>query len=124
MTTTDAQPAGQVLFNPFDPAFRADPYPVFRRLREEEPVHQSPFGILVLSRYDDCVTMLRDHRSSSDNQNSDDFKAIQSTEVDADAMLMQTRPFLFMDPPDHTRLRGLVNKAFTPRVVEQLRPRI
>jgi len=125
MTTTDAQPTGQVLFNPFDPAFRADPYPIFRRMREEEPVHQSPFGMLVLSRYDDCVAMLRDHRSSSDGQNSDDFKeAWQRGDVDADAMLMSTRPFLFMDPPDHTRLRGLVNKAFTPRVVEQLRPRI
>ena len=108
-----------VSFNPFDPDFRIDPYSAYRRLRTEDPVHRSPLGALVLSRYADCVAVLRDRRWSSDFQN-----AVQTGfEPDLD-LLGDARPFLFLDPPDHTRLRGLVSKAFTPRVVEGLRPRI
>lgn len=108
-----------LMFNPLDPSFRIDPYPVYRRLRTEDPIHQSPFGVRVMSRYADCVAILRDRRWSSDARNS----SYGSFEPDLD-LLGDARPFLFLDPPDHTRLRGLVSKAFTPRVVEGLRPRI
>ena len=124
-TNTDAAAETPIQFNPFDPSFRADPYGVYNRLREEEPVHQSPLGFFVLTRYEDCANILRDPRSSNDFVNS----AQAQQEAAKQGLDLQqiagegTRPFLFMDPPDHTRLRGLVSKAFTPRVVEGLRPR-
>lgn len=108
-----------VTFNPFDPNFRIDPYFTYRRLRSEDPVHQSPLGALVLSRYADCVAVLKDRRWSSDFRNAEQ----PGFEPDLD-ILGDSRPFLFLDPPDHTRLRGLVSRAFTPRVVEELRSRI
>ena len=114
-----------LVFNPLDPAFRIDPYPTYARLRAEDPVHQAEFGALVFSRYDDCMALLRDPRSSSDGRNSTAYKeAIEQGTVDSEMLIMEEPSFLFLDPPDHTRLRGLVNKAFTPRVVERLRPRI
>ncbi len=115
-----------IVFNPLDPAFRIDPYSVYRRLREEAPVHQGPFGAWVFSRYADCVAILKDPRLSSDGRNSEAFEnAVEQGLFDPDQNLVNgAQSFLFLDPPDHTRLRGLVSKAFTPRVVEALRPRI
>jgi cytochrome P450 len=116
--------AEPLAFNPFDPSFRTDPYSTYRRLLVEDPVHHTPFGFIVLSRYDDCAAVLRDPRSSSDPRTSvyyDTFMAGRSEE-EVFGELAGFRPFLFMDPPDHTRLRSLVSKAFTPKVVEGLRP--
>ncbi len=115
-----------VIFNPLDPNFHIDPYAVYARLRAEQPIHESPIGAWVLSRYADCAAILKDHRSSSDARNSDIFKnAVEQGQIDPEQQaLSNTQPFLFLDPPDHTRLRGLVSKAFTPKVVEGLRPRI
>jgi cytochrome P450 len=115
-----------ILFNPLDPAFRVDPYPVYARLRAEAPIYQPPFGGFVLSRYADCEALLKDPRSSSDFRNSDAFAQFveQQGGDPNEAFLGGARPFLFLDPPDHTRLRGLVNKAFTPKTVEGLRARI
>jgi cytochrome P450 len=122
--TTDITPENEIGFNPFAPGFRTNPYPTYNRMREEDPVHQSLFG-LVLSRYADCASILRDPRASSDSRKSEGFAAFTEAQgLDPDAVLRETQPFLFLDPPDHTRLRGLVNKAFTPHVVEELRPRI
>ena len=114
-------------FNPFDPEFRRDPYPVYRRLREQAPVQQSLPGLIVCSRYADCATLLRHPKASSDGRKATAFQEYAAQNpgaFDADEFMNETRPFLFLDPPDHTRLRGLVNKAFTPHVVERLRPRI
>ncbi|MBF6601224.1 MAG: cytochrome P450 [Dehalococcoidia bacterium] len=112
-------------FNPFDPAFREDPYPTYTALLQGEPVREGILGLFVLPRYADCVAMLRDPRSSNDQRNSEMFDAVAAAQsLDADTALMESQPFLFMDPPDHTRLRGLVSKAFTPRVIDALRPRI
>jgi cytochrome P450 len=118
--------AGPALFNPFDPGFRVDPYPVYRRLREESAVHQTVPGTWVLSRYADCAALLRDPRASNDARNSVEYQALARDQngSGAQGFDVEGRSFLFLDPPDHTRLRGLVSKAFTPRVVEQLRPRI
>ena len=115
-----------IVFNPLDPAFRIDPYSVYRRLREEAPVHQGPLGAWVFSRYADCLAILKDPRSSSDPRNSEAFEnAVEQGQFDPDQNLVNgAQAFLFLDPPDHTRLRGLVSKAFTPRVVEAMRPRI
>jgi cytochrome P450 len=110
----------EVLFNPFQPEFHADPYPFYRRLREQDPVHQSPMGFWVLTRYDDCVAVLRDQRFGRE-----EFQQML-TAVYGDDTEKPTLPrsMLFRDPPDHTRLRGLVSKAFTPRTIEQMRGHI
>jgi cytochrome P450 len=122
-----------VIYDPTDPRWTSDPFPLYRVLREESPIHRSPLGFWVLARHADCLAVLRDRRASSDDANTD--QALLSTSVfDRDphaspiddflaAAERDNRPFLFRDPPDHTRLRGLVSKAFTPRMVEGLRAR-
>ena len=119
--------ATPLLFNPLDPAFRVDPYSFYARLRAEAPVYQTPVGSWVLSRYADCSAALRDHaRWSSDLRNNATYqRALAEGRVDpSQEALGKTPPFLILDPPDHTRLRGLVSKAFTPKVVEGLRPHV
>jgi len=113
MATTD------VLFNPFLPEFHADPYPFYRRLREQDPVHQTPMGFWVLTRYDDCVTALRDPRFGRE-----EFQQMLAAVYGGEESDRLPRSMLFRDPPDHTRLRALVSKAFTPRVIEQMRDHI
>ena len=113
------------MFNPFDVEFRKNPYPTYERLLAEAPVHESPLGGLVLSRYADCTALLRHPRASNDGRKSDNFRALcEQQGFDYEVIMAESRSFLFLDPPDHTRLRGLVNKAFTPRVIETMRPRI
>jgi cytochrome P450 len=108
-----------VTFNPMDPEFVANPYPTYHRLRAEEPVHRSPLGFWVLTRYDDVVAALRDPRLAKEA-----IAAFVAARLGTTATPVSALSMLDRDPPDHTRLRGLVNKAFTPRVVEGLRPRI
>ena len=106
--------------NFFDPDFLADPYPAFHRLRAEDPVHRHPFGFYVLTRYDDVLAFLRDPRfGKSGYQALFESRFGGGPEGSWLALSM-----LFRDPPDHTRLRALVSKAFTPRVVETLRGRV
>jgi cytochrome P450 len=109
----------EVLFNPFQPEFHADPYPFYRRLREQDPVHQTPMGFWVLTRYDDCVAALRDPRFG--REEFQQMLAAVYGGADSDRL---PRSMLFRDPPDHTRLRGLVSKAFTPRTIEAMRDHI
>jgi len=109
---------GATHFNPMHPDFIDDPYPTYHRLRAEDPVHQNPLGFWVLTRYEDVVAALRDPRLGKEAIAS--FVAARfGTPVPAVGLSMLDR-----DPPDHTRLRGLVSKAFTPRVVEGLRPHV
>ena len=108
-----------VTFNPMDPEFVADPYPTYHRLRAEDPVHHSPLGFWVLTRYEDVVAALRDPRLEKEA-----IAAFVAARLGTTASPTTALSMLDRDPPDHTRLRGLVNKAFTPRVVETLRPRI
>ena len=115
-----------VVFNPFDPTWRADPYPFYRRLRAEAPVGQIPgVGIWYFTRYADCEAILRDARWSNDERKSTLYQQVVANRADQIPRPLEAlRPFIFLDPPDHTRLRGLVSTAFTPRVIERLRPRI
>ncbi|HEY3210984.1 MAG TPA: cytochrome P450 [Actinomycetota bacterium] len=114
-------------FNPFLPEMRADPYPLYHRLRSQDPVHQSFPGVWILTRYADCVAVLRDpDRFSNDSRNSDLYQAFRAARGREPTIMEDTagRTMLFIDPPDHTRLRNLVNKVFTARRIEALRPHI
>ncbi len=106
-------------FNPMDPEFLADPYPTYRRLRTEDPVHHSPLDFWVLTRYEDVVAVLRDPRFIKEP-----LAAFVAARFGVAVPPGVGVSMLDRDPPDHTRLRSLVSKAFTPRVVEGLRPRI
>ncbi len=117
-----------VVFNPMSKRQRRDPYPIYRRLQSSDPIHRTwaAYG-WALSRYDDIVEVLKDPRFSADDRNFSQFErfrrqAIREGRVDADEE--RTPIMLRCDPPDHTRLRSLVSKAFTPRAVEKLRRRI
>ncbi|MEN9802109.1 MAG: cytochrome, partial [Actinomycetota bacterium] len=116
----------KAVFNPFDPAFRANPYPFYDALREQDPVHLTPLGSVVLTRYDDIGWTLR----SADFSRDIEANANESNDPTMRAKRERRRSrsgaksILNLDPPDHTRLRRLVSKAFTPSAIERLRPRI
>ena len=115
----------QPVFNPFDPEFAANPFPVLAHFREHEPVHLSPFGTWILFGYDDVLRVLRDPTLSVEDGNADIPPALRNAEREAlvGERSGGSRAMLNLDPPDHHRLRRLVAKVFTPRVVENLRPR-
>lgn len=106
-----------VYYDPYDYAIDADPYPVWRRLRDEAPLyHNEKYGFYALSRYDDVLAGLLDHET---------FVSSHGIVLE----MITDEPFpipmmIMMDPPEHTRLRKLVNRAFTPRRVAALEPRI
>ena len=113
-------------FNPFLPEFRENPYPVYRKLREAAPVYfSSVFRGWILTRYSDIESVLQNPEFSVDRTQAKLFKQLNLfgglREDFAEAVL---RSLLMLDPPDHTRIRKLVVKAFTPRRVDALRPRI
>lgn len=94
------------------PSARSDPYPLWRRLRETSPAAVGPDGaMLLVGRHADCDRVLRDPAMSSDYRRAPSLSAVP-----------QTRMFVTLDPPDHTRLRQLVSKAFTPRAIAALEP--
>lgn len=115
-----------VLFNPFVPSYRNNPYLQLGRLREGDPVHRSAaLQAWVVTRYEDCLAVVRDHETfSSDVRTArgDIADAIQRQR--ADSPLGDVYTVIGSDPPTHTRLRGLVNRAFTPRRVAAMRPHI
>ena len=104
--------------DPFLPEHRRDPYPLYRKLRELDPVHRSPAGPLILTRHADATAVLRDPRFSSNPSH------LGGERPQVGPRRVDTKVLLFLDPPDHTRLRSLVAKAFTPAVVRRLRPRV
>ena len=101
-----------------DPANRADPYPIFRQLREAGPLQLPDANLCVFAGFADCDEVLRHPSSCSDRLKS--TAAQQAVAAGAQARPFGTPGFLFLDPPDHTRLRKLVSKAFSPKVVRQL----
>lgn len=121
MSATASPMISPVDFNPLLPEFRLDPYPTYQRLRTEDPVHHSPLAnAWVLSRYADVVGVLRDARFG--RADAEEFWRERIGLGPAHTII--SKWMLFRDPPDHTRLRTLVNKAFTPRAIENMRPRI
>jgi cytochrome P450 len=119
--TTGGEP---VTFNPFEPGFAADPYTQYASIRAEGRVHRNPFGIRVLSHYDDCFELLRLPGTSVDDGNATNVIRPPLPEDLAHLLEGRTRSILNLDPPDHTRLRRLVSSAFTTRRVERLRDRV
>jgi cytochrome P450 len=115
-----------VAFNPFEPGFFDDPYRQYAALRERDPVHRSPLEVWVLFRYDDIVRVLRDPALSVQIDNATPTARMQmfAEQAPAEAQERGAHSILNVDPPDHTRLRRLVSKAFTPKMVHELRPRI
>jgi cytochrome P450 len=103
--------------NPLDPAFRANPYPYLKRLREHDPVNETPIGVYRLTRYDDCVRMLKEVPSGVRMADGTVFGSVSFSGGPSEFILQQ-------DPPDHTRLRKLVSQAFRPRPIERMRPRV
>ena len=111
------------LFDPLAPEFIRDPYPSYERLRTTDPMHVTSFGAFVASRHAEISLVLRDKRFGKD--------FVERTVRRYGPQVMEEPVFRSMshwmlqqDPPDHTRLRGLVVKAFTARRVEDMRPRI
>jgi cytochrome P450 len=102
--------------NPFDPAFRADPYTRYRELAAKGPVIRTQGGIIVVTGHAEIAAALKSPKVGW----GDGQIAAEHFMRDADGKLV--RQFFFMDPPEHTRIRSLVSKVFTPRVVERLRP--
>ncbi len=100
-----------------DPGVITDPYPLLARFRDASPFAVLDGALMVFGRYEHCSAILRDPRVSSQREQS----ALAPPEVRDQE---RPRSFLSLDPPDHTRLRRLVAKAFTPRVVATLAPRI
>ena len=111
------------------PEFVADPYPTFREMRKEAPILWSDtFGGWVLTRYEDIVVSFKETGSFSNEGRL--ARAVEYLDEDSRRKLAdfeahyRTKGLLHSDPPDHTRLRALVTKAFTPRVIETLKRRI
>lgn len=111
--------------NPFAPGYFEDPYAQYRALRDTEPVHRSDLGMWFLTRWDDCHHVLRLPGTSVDEQKST-MRVREDTLAEAarEAGSRRSRSILGTDPPDHTRIRKLVSKAFTPRTVSALDDRV
>ncbi|MFE2141801.1 cytochrome P450 [Streptomyces sp. NPDC059456] len=109
-----------------DPSFVADPFPLYRQLREDGPVRRAVIAggleAWLVTRYEDGLAALSDTRLSSDVRDASDTRLLQQLpETERESMLSN---MLRSDPPDHTRLRRLVSQAFTARRVAGMRPRI
>ena len=110
-------------FDPLDPGFIADPYPYYHRLRETAPVYRTPQGFWLITRYEDASFVLRDKRFGKDFVGNM-TRRYGENRLTEPAIASLSRTMLVLDPPDHTRLRGLVNQAFTARRVADMRGRI
>jgi cytochrome P450 len=112
-----------VVFNPMLPGFDADPYPHYGEVRELDPVHAHPLGFWFLTRYDDVARLLRSGLSVEDRNLADGPIADQYRAFVGERNTVTTS-MLDRDPPDHTRLRSLVAKVFTPRAIAALEPMV
>ena len=115
-----------LVYDPQDPAVRMDPFPLYRRLQDAEPLHWSPvLKSWILTRYDD-VKQVALNRDMSPDRLTPFFKTLPDAQR---SILQEVIRYLnlwlvFRDPPEHTRLRRLLQAAFTPRAIEGLRPNI
>ena len=129
MTTSETPDTGYLppMLNPFEPGFFDNPYAQYQLVREQDPVHHSPIGAWALFRYEDVHRVLRDPSLSVEERNLNALSA--SVDPEIEAIIAERREggvhnMLNLDPPDHHRLRRLVSKVFTPRMIEALHPRV
>jgi cytochrome P450 len=112
----------------FSPDFKANPYPVYAQLRSTAPVHRAtlPDGraMWLVTRYEDVAAVLRDERFAKDWRNVMTQEQLAPMPPIPEVMKPLSRNMLDTDTPDHERLRALVSKAFTPRLIERMRPRV
>jgi cytochrome P450 len=116
-------------FDPWDPAVRRDPHAFWNELRAVHPVYpaigpQTGRTFWLLTRYDDCVTALRHPALGKEYEKHLPPELVAEQPSDQGPFEVLGRNMLFLDPPDHTRLRGLVRHAFSPRAMEALEPRV
>ncbi|MFD1674887.1 cytochrome P450 [Alicyclobacillus fodiniaquatilis] len=121
------------VFNPMSPEFQEDRHAVLKLMRESYPLYSEPdqhisgrpFTRWTLTTYDDTLFVLRDHRFVRELRNALPAEKVPSVPDSIRSLSeSQQNTMLFRDPPDHTRLRSLINKAFTPRIIRHLEPRI
>src|SRR3954447_630007 len=109
------------------PEGRADPYPLYAQIRAAAPVCRTSFGPLVVSGYADCLAVLRDPRLGRGADSSEGGGLVPGSEGSGrrgEVFELPRHNMLLADPPDHTRLRQLVSRTFTPRRVDELRPAV
>jgi cytochrome P450 len=113
-------------FNPIDPDLLRDPYPAFSHLRDDDPVHWSNLGFWVVTRYDDTRRVLIDkHFGQGDFVRNIQLFYDEDFDVLAHpAYAWLSRVFVMQDPPDHTRLRGLIANALSMKRIREMEPRI
>jgi cytochrome P450 len=125
--TTTVDPDGLLAEILLTPEGKADPYPRYAAIREHAPAFRSAMGFVVFGRYEDCLSVLRDPRFGKGEPGAvwEEYGLTEDEWLARfDSSATNRRSLLSLDPPDHTRLRKLVAKAFTPRTVERLRPGI
>jgi len=115
-----------VVFNPFEPGFTDNPYPHLAELRAADPVQEHPLGFWILTRYDDVHGLLRAGLSVEDRNIAPGPLLDMRTAAGTDRPVIAARELSMLDrdPPDHTRLRHLVSKVFTPRSIAALEPQV
>jgi cytochrome P450 len=107
--------ATQLVFDPFSEEFFTDPYPTYRRMREEAPVYYShEYDFYALTRHADVAAAFKDHETYSS------ARGIELSMIKKGGVPAENKSMIFMDPPEHRRMRSLVNKVFTPRAITAL----
>jgi cytochrome P450 len=114
--------------DPFDPAFKANPYPTYAELRSTAPIHRITLpdgrGVWLVTRYEDVLAIFKDERFVKDWRKVLTPEQLAQIPQIPPVMEPLSKNMLETDPPDHERLRALVSKAFTPRLIERMHPRI
>lgn len=119
----DHTSASLSLYRLLDPEILANPYPLYHRLRSQDPVHWDPFlHTWVVTRYNDVVEVLQ-HYSARRTPTPEQLRSLGLSSLEPIAEVL-VRQMLFLDPPAHARIRGLASRAFTPRRVEYMRSHI
>jgi len=125
MESTSVSSFDWTQFNPANPILRANPYPFYHLLRQAMPVCPTPAGAWLISGYAQGESILVDKRFATIDLNRiGQVAQLPQTPALEAARAMMATTMLFMDPPRHGRIRGLVSRAFSPRMIESLRPRI
>ena len=114
--------------DPFDPAFKANPYPTYAELRSTAPIHRITLpdgrGVWLVTRYEDVLAIFKDERFVKDWRKVLTPEQLARIPQIPPVMEPLSKNMLETDPPDHERLRSLVSKAFTPRLIARMRPGI